>query len=71
MTKMANKESLNELSVDDLAVDEQLRNQTEDILKIVAIFMGINRNAVNGKSKQHVKKFIEKIYEDVLEDPRK
>ena len=33
--------------------------------------MGINRNAVNGKSKQHVKKFIEKIYEDVLEDANK
>ena len=34
----------------------------------VAILMGINRDAVNGKSKRHMKKNIKKIYEDVLED---
>ena len=33
MTKMANKESLNELSVDDLAIDGHLCNQ--DILKLL------------------------------------
>ena len=30
--------------------------------------MDINRDAVNGKSKRHVEKAIEKIYEHVLED---
>ena len=64
---MASKESLNNLSSDDLAMtlDEHLCNQRVDILKIVAILMGINRDAVNGKLKRHVKKNIEKIYEDV------
>ena len=33
--------------------------------------MGINRDTMNGKSKRHVKKIIEKIYEDVLEDADK
>ena len=67
---MANKKTLNQLSVDDLAMtlDEHLCNQTEDILKIAAILMGINRETVNGISKRQVKKMIEKIYEDVLED---
>ena len=32
------------------------------------ILMGINRDAVNGKSKRHVTKIIEQIYEDVLQD---
>ena len=32
------------------------------------ILMGINRDAVNGKSKRHVRKIIEQIYEDVLQD---
>ena len=55
---MASKESFNYLSVDDLAMtlDEHLCNQRVDILKIIAILMGINRDAVNGKSKRHVKK---------------
>ena len=35
------------------------------------ILMGINRDAVNGKSKRHMRKIIEKIYEDVLEDAGK
>ena len=43
-------------------------NQTVDVVKIVVILIGINRGTVSGKSKQHVKKNIEKIYEDVLED---
>ena len=54
-----------------MTLDEHLCNQRLDILKLVAILMGINRDAVNGKSKQHVKKNIEKIYEDVLEDADK
>ena len=54
-----------------LTLDEHLCNQRVDILKIVTIFMGINRDVVNGKSKRHVKKIIEKIYEDVLEDADK
>ena len=68
--KMASKESLKNLSVDDLAMilDEDLCNQRVDVLKIVAILMGINRDALNGKSKRHVKKVIEKVYEDVLEE---
>ena len=33
--------------------------------------MGINGNAVNAKSKWHVKKTIEKIDDDVLEDADK
>ena len=51
ITKMESKESLNNLSVDDLAMtlDEHLCNPRVDILKIVAILMGINRDAVNGK----------------------
>ena len=55
---MTSKESFNYLSVDDLAMtlDEHLCNQRVDILKIIAILMGINRDAVNGKSKRHVKK---------------
>ena len=70
---MASKENLNKLSVDDLAMilDEYLSNQRVDILKIVAILMGINHDALNGKSKRHVKKVIEKIYKDVLEDADK
>ena len=61
--KMANKESLNDLSVDDLAMtlDENLCNQTVDVLKIVAIFMKINRDAVNRKSKRHVKKLLKRF----------
>ena len=35
------------------------------------ILMGINRDAVNGKSKRHVRKIIEQIYEDVLQDADK
>ena len=48
---MANIESLNYSSVDDLAMtlDEHLCNQALDILKIVAILKLINRDAVNGK----------------------
>ena len=70
---MASKESLTNLSVDDLAMtlDEHLCNQRVDILQIVVTLMGINRDAMNGKSKRHVKKVIEKIYEDVLEDVNK
>ena len=50
---MAGKESLNNLSVDDVAMTlyEHLCNQRVHILKIVAILMGINRDAVTGKSK--------------------
>ena len=33
--------------------------------------MAINRDAVNGKSKRHMNKIIEKIYEDVLKDADK
>ena len=33
-----------------MTLDEQLCNQTVDILKIVAILMGINSDAVNTKS---------------------
>ena len=40
-------------------------------MKIVSILMGINCDNLNGKSKQHVKKIIEKIYKDVLEDADK
>ena len=67
---MTNEETLNNLLVDDLTMKlgEHLCNQTIDILKIVAILMGINRDDVNAKSKWYVKKIIEKIYEDVLED---
>ena len=70
---MSNKKSLNNLSVDDLTMtlDEHLCNQTVDILKIVVILMGINLDAVNGKSKRHGNKIIEKIYEDLLEDADK
>ena len=70
---MASKESLKNLSVDDLAMilDEDLCNQRVDILKIVAILMGINRDALNDKSTRYVKKVIEKVYEDVLEDADK
>ena len=73
ITKMASKESLNNLSVEDLNITlyKHLRNQRVDILRIVAILMGINRDAVNAKSKRHVKKIIEKIYKDVLEDAEK
>ena len=73
ITKITSKESLNNLSVEDLAMTlyKHLRNQTVDILKIVAILMEINRDAVNTKSKRHVKKIIEKIYKDVLEDAEK
>ena len=60
---MASKESLNNLLVDDLAMtlDEHLFNQRVDILKIVAILMGINRDVVNGKSKRHVKKLLKRF----------
>ena len=70
---MANKESLNNLSVDDLAMklDEHLCNQTVYILKILAILMEINRVTVNAKSKRHIKKIIEKTNEDVMEDADK
>ena len=70
---MTSKESLNNLSVEDLAMTlyKHLLNQRVDILRIVAILMGINRDAVNAKSKRHVKKNIEKIYKDVLEDAEK
>ena len=33
--------------------------------------MGINRDTANGKSKRHVRKIIEQIYEDVLQDADK
>ena len=64
---------MNDSSVDDLAItlDEHLCNQTVDILKIVVVRVGTNRDMVNGKLKRHVKKIIEKIYEDVLEDADK
>ena len=64
---------MNYLSADDQKVklDKHLRNQTVDILKIVAMLMGINLNAVNAKSKRYVKKIIEKIYKDVSEDADK
>ena len=67
---MASKESLNNLSADDLVMTlkEHLCNQRVAIFKIAATLMGINCDAVNGKSKRHVKKIIGKIYEDVLED---
>ena len=70
---MANKESLNYLSADDqeMKLDKHLCTQTVDILKIVAMLMGINLNAVNAKSKRYVKKIIEKIYKDVSEDADK
>ena len=70
---MASKESLNNLSVEDLNITlyKHLRNQRVDILRIVAILMGINRDAVNAKSKRPVKKIIEKIYKDILEDAEK
>ena len=50
---MENKESLNDLSVDDLAMtlNEHFCNQTVDILRIFAILMGINRVAVDVKLK--------------------
>ena len=66
---MENKESLNDLSVDDLAMtlNEHLCNQTVDILRIFAILMGINRVAVDVKLKWHVKKIIKNIYEDAME----
>ena len=53
ITKMTSKESLNNLSVEDLAMTlyKHLLNQRVDILRIVAILMGINRDAVNAKSK--------------------
>lgn len=54
-----------------MTLDEQLCNQTVDILKIVAILMGINSDAVNTKSKWHLKKIIGKIDEDLLEDTDK
>ena len=55
---MASKESLNNLSADDLVMTlkEHLCNQRVAIFKIAATLMGINCDAVNGKSKQHVKK---------------
>ena len=61
---MESKESWNNLSVDDLAMalDEHLCNQKVDILKIVAILMGINRDAVKGNQRDMLKKNIEKIY---------
>ena len=60
---MASKESLNNLSGDDLAVtlDEHLCNQRVDISKIVAILMEMNRDAVNGKSKRRVKKLLKRF----------
>ena len=60
---MASKESLNNLSVNDLAMtlDEYLCNQRVDILKIAAILTGINRDIVNGKSKRHVKKLLKRF----------
>ena len=66
---MTNKKSLNDLSVDDLAMTlhEYLCNQTVDISRIFAILMGIHRVAVNVKSKWHVKRIIKKIYEDAME----
>ena len=50
---MTNEETLNNLLVDDLTMKlgKHLCNQTIDILKIVAILMGINRDDVNAKSK--------------------
>ena len=44
-----------------MTLDEHLCNQTLDISKTVAILMASNRDAVNAKSKRHVKKIIEKI----------
>ena len=54
---------MNNLSVDDLpmTLDEHLCNQTVHNLKTVAILMGINRDAVNAKSKGDVKKIIETV----------
>ena len=73
ITKIASKEGLNNLSADDLAMtlDEHFCNQKVDILKLLRFFMGINCDAVNGKSKRRATKTIEKIYEDVLEDADK
>ena len=70
ITKIANKEILNNLSVDNLAIklDEHLINQAVNILKIVAVLMGIIHDVVNVKSKRYVNKIIEKILEDILED---
>ena len=44
-----------------MKLDEHLCNQTVDILKIVVILMEINRDALDAKSKRHVKKIIEKV----------
>ena len=49
VTKTTSKESLSNLSVDDLALDEHLYNPRVDILKIAAILMSANCDAVNGK----------------------
>ena len=61
---------MNNLSVDNLAIklDEHLINQAVNILKIVAVLMGIIHDVVNVKSKRYVNKIIEKILEDILED---
>ena len=42
VTKTTSKESLSNLSVDDLALDEHLYNHGVDILKIAAILMSAN-----------------------------
>ena len=69
---MAIKETLNSLSVDDRAMTlDDTYIIRVDILKIVAILLGITRDTVNGKSMRHVKKIMEKIYQDVLEDTDK
>ena len=70
ITKIANKEILNNLSVDNLAIklDEHLINQAVNILNIVAVLMEISHDVVNVKSKRYVNKIIEKILEDILED---
>ena len=69
---MAIKETLNSLSVDDRAMTlDDTYIIRVDILKIVAILLGITRDTVNGKSMRHVKKIMEKIYQDVLEDTNK
>ena len=54
-----------------MTLDEHLCNQTVDNLKTVAIRMGINRDAVNAKSKGDVKKIIETVQKYVLEDADK
>ena len=54
-----------------MTLDEHLCNQTVDNLKTVAILMGINRDAVNAKSKGDVKKIIETVQKYVLEDADK